>query len=117
MITCRADDIAYVERLERLERLVAYGILFDVELDPPLPVLHLNEGGLAERAAGDYTAPYHKRLRVIFNYLLVAIGSREIGRCMGWPEIVGIRIDPCLPKEVHLASSLQQQLAQLFHVC
>ena len=113
--TRRADDIADVEGLEIGKDLVTDGVLLHVELDPPLPVLHLDKGGLAEGAAGNDPAGHRKCRRIFLDGFLVTIGVHHISGGVLRPEIIGIGIYPRLPERIHLASSLQQQLAQLFH--
>lgn len=110
-----ADDVADIEGFERIERIVAHRILAYVDLHPALPVLDLDERGLAEGAARDDAARNGKTAGIILNGIHSAIGLPEIGRRMVGLEVIRVGIDPRFPEGVDLAPSLEQQLTQLFH--
>src|SRR6185369_13887184 len=90
-------DITYIEILEDLESLFADDILADIELHPSLPVLKLNECGLAERPAG-YHPPCYRESLTVFRYLQEFPKTfQQVGRGVLLTEIIRIGIDPCFP--------------------
>ena len=92
-----ADDVANIEGLEIGERRFTDGVFLYVELEPPLAVLHLDKGGLAEGAAGDDPPGHHKGPVVLRDVFQMGVGVRHVFRCMERPEIVRIGVDPRFP--------------------
>ncbi len=77
-VTDGADDVADIEGLEIGKGHFTDGVLLHIELDPPLAVLHLDKGGLAEGAAGDDPPGHHKGPVVLRDVFLIGVSIHHI---------------------------------------
>src|SRR5213079_3480988 len=86
-----------------LEALVAQAVTARVDLEPPRPVLHLQEARLAEVAHRHHASRDRQRPRS--GQLGLAQGGEtrmHLGRRMVRTEVVRVRVDPPLPKRLEL---------------
>src|SRR5207302_5894065 len=98
-----ADHVAQVEQAVDLEALVAQAVTARVDLEPPRPVLHLQEARLAEVAHRHHASRDRQRPRS--GQLGLAQGGEtrmHLGRRMVRTEVVRVRVDPPLPKRLEL---------------
>ena len=98
-----ADHVAQVEQAVDLEALVAQAVAARVDLEPPRPVLHLQEARLAEVAHRHHASRDRQRPRS--GQLGLAQGGEtrmHLGRRMVRTEVIRVRVDPPLPKRLEL---------------
>ena len=113
------DDVAEIEFFELFEVLFADQVAADVDLHPPAAVLELDEGGLAEIAAGHDPAGDGIALRTPFEGggVLIGMGAVDFGRGVADRAIVGVGILSLGAQLGHFGTALQHQVVELFHRC
>jgi len=98
-----ADHVTQVEQAVGLEALVPEAVAACVHLEPPRPVLHLEEARSAEVAQRHDASRDRQRPRAGELGLAQRGETRmHLGRRMVRPEIVRVRVDAPLPKRLEL---------------
>ncbi len=116
-LACKTDDVAQVKLSKLIEQLLADPVAGHINLNPPLAILNLDEGGLAEITAGHNASGEDIPLATTLQGfgVMIFMGGNYVGGGMINGKIVGVGVGSLLPEFLHFLAALQENFVKFFH--